>query len=107
MKNEGAVVKENAQANFEDALARVVTQKKMSARRQDELMAKILAVKSNDASAIAAAEWDIAVSASAEDSSVVTVDLVAHYIVSNEEASDTMTVNFAAANSLIKNASQS
>ena len=86
----------------------MVTQKKMSARRQDELMTKILAVKSNDASAIAAAEWDITVSAeNNDDSSEVTVDLVAHYVISNEDASDTMTVNYAAANSLIKNACQS
>ena len=78
----------------------------MSARRQDELMTKILAVKSNDASAIPTAEWDIYVSASEDDSSEITVDLVAHYIISNEEASDTMTVNYVAANSLIKNSSQ-
>lgn len=106
MKNEAAVVKENAQATFEDALARVVGQKKMSERRQGELMAKILMVKSNDASAIAAAEWDIAVSASEDGSSQISVDVVAHYIISNEDASDTMTVNYAAANSLIKNASK-
>ena len=78
----------------------------MSARRKDELMAKILAVKSNDASGIATTEWKISVSASKNDSSEITVDLVAHYIISNKEASDTMTVNYVAANSLIKNSSQ-
>ena len=63
-------------------------------------------VKDNDATAVAGAEWDIAVTASADDSYLLTVDLVAHYILSNEEQSDTMTVNYAAANSLIKNANK-
>lgn len=69
-------------------------------------MAKIMKVKDNDATAVAGAEWDIAVTASADDSTLLTVDLVAHYILSNEEQSDTMTVNYAAANSLIKNANK-
>ena len=56
----------------------------MSARRQDELMTKILAVKSNDASGIATTEWDITVKASENDRSEIIVDLVAHYIISNE-----------------------
>ena len=78
----------------------------MSELHKDNIMSKIIQVKSGETSAIAATEWDITVKASENDRSEIIVDLVAHYIISNEEASDTMTVSYATANSLITNASQ-
>ena len=87
-------------------LAYEVTQKTMSELHKDNIMSKIMQVKSNETSSIAATEWDITVKALEDDSSEIIVDLIAHYIISNEEASDTMMVSYATANSLITNASQ-
>lgn len=70
-------------------------------------MAKILKVKSGDLQATAGIEHNIKVIASdAGGSSDMKVDVVVHYIVSNENESDKMFVYYAAANSLIQNASE-
>ena len=59
----------------------------MSELRRDELMDKITKVKDGDATAFAGPEWNIKISPN-DDSSEVTVDLVAHYIVPNEDQAD-------------------
>ena len=76
----------------------------MSEDRRDELLAKITKVASNDAAAFAGTESDIKVSQD-EESGNIAIDLIAHWIQSNEDEPDKMLVNYAAAKSTIKNAS--
>lgn len=102
LKNAGSVIKVNAQQNFEDGLATAFDNGKVSESRRDELLAKIMKVKDSDHTAFAGAEWSIQLTADENDTSSIEVDLLAHYIVSNENEPDTMTVNYAAAKSTIK-----
>ena len=67
-------------------------------------MAKIMKVKSNDLTAFAGAEWSIQLTADESDTSNIEMDLVAHYIVSDEDNSENMIVNYGAALATIKNA---
>ena len=76
----------------------------MSENRQKELMSKIMKVKSNDLTAVADAEWDIKLTSDENDTSCILVDLVTHYIISNENEPEKMTVNYAAVKSTINNA---
>ena len=106
-KNIDNAIKDNAEGTFEDSLGLNLKQGKMTQLRYDELMAKILKVKSGDLQATAGIEHNIKVIASdAGGSSDMKVDVVVHYIVSNENESDKMFVYYAAANSLIQNASE-
>ena len=104
LKNAGSVVKMTAQQTFEDALATALKNGKVSENRRDELLAKIMKVKDTDHTAFAGAEWSINLTADENDTSSIEVDLVAHYIVSNKNEPDTMTVNYAAAKTIIKSA---
>ena len=104
LKNAGSVIKMTAQQTFEDALATALKNGKVSENRRDELLAKIMKVKDTDHTAFAGAEWSIQLTADENDTSSIEVDLLAHYIVSNENEPDTMTVNYAAAKTTIKSA---
>ena len=104
LKNAGSVIKMTAQQNFEDGLATALKNGKVSENRRDELLAKIMKVKDTNHTAFAGAEWSIDLTADENDTSSIEVDLLAHYIVSNENEPDTMTVNYAAAKTTIKSA---
>ena len=103
-KNDEKVIKLNAQENFEDALALNLKHNKISQQRMNELIEKIIKVKSNDQQAYVGTESGIKVIAQGADDMIV--DLVVHYIVSNESEPDKMIVKYAAAYSRIKNASE-
>ena len=106
LKNAGSVIKVTAQQNFEEGLAAALKHGKVSENRRDELLAKIMKVKDSDHTAYAGAEWSIQLTADENDTSSIEVDLLAHYIVSNEYVPDTMTVNYAATKTTIKNATK-
>ena len=68
-------------------------------------MEKIIKVIANDLTASTSTEYDIRVYPTEENRADLVVDLIVHYIVSNEDEPDKMTVNYAAAFSFIKNVS--
>ena len=103
LKNDGAVVKQQATPAFEEACGLAVKHGKMSEARREELLAKIARVASNDAAAFAGTESDITVSQDGAGGDIA-IDVLAHWIQSNEEEPDKMLVHYAAAVSTIKNA---
>ena len=98
------MVKQQATPAYEAACGLAVKHGKMSEGRREELLAKIARVASNDATAFAGTESDIAVSQGGASGDIA-IDVVAHWIISNEDQSDEMMIHYAAAVGTIKNAS--
>ena len=79
LKNDGAVVKQQATPAYEEACGLAVKHGKMSEARREELLAKIARVASNDAAAFAGTESDVKVSQDGASGDIA-VDVVAHWI---------------------------
>ena len=76
---------------------------KMTQERKEQLLEKIIKVASNDVTAFAGTESDIKVSKNEENGDIV-IDLVAHFMKTDENDQDRMNISYAAAKSTIKNA---
>ena len=103
VKNDGGVVKIHAVQAYEESLGLAVRHGKMSAERKGELLAKIERVACNDATAFAGVESDIRVATNSESGEIV-IDMVAHFMKTDEDRPDYMNVSYAAANCTIANA---
>ena len=77
----------------------------MTEERKDELLEKILKVVNNDTTAFAGVERDIRVVKDSKSGDIV-IDMVAHFIKTDENEPDRMNVSYACAKSVIKNASR-
>ena len=104
VKNDSGVVKQKAQQTYEETFALAVKQGKMTQERADELLAKIIKVASNDATVFAGVEQDIKVVRD-NDSGDIVVDMVVHFIMTDENENDKLNFSYATCNSTIKNAS--
>ena len=76
---------------------------KMTEARKAELLAKVKKIADNDATAFAGVESDIKVTSDAASGDLM-IDMVVHYMASDEDAGDRMNVSYAAAKCTIKNA---
>ena len=103
VKNDGGVVKIHARQAYEESLALAVRHGKMTGARKEELLAKIERVASNDATAFAGTESDIKVTKNSKNGEIV-IDMVAHFMKTDEDRPDYMNVSYAAANCAIANA---
>ena len=75
----------------------------MSELRKQQLLARIAKVASNDPEAPNDTISDIKVSRSNNANGDIEIDFVAHFMKTNEQEPDRMTVSYAAAKSIIKN----
>ena len=102
------MIKERANANYEEVFSLAVRHGKMTEDRKAELLAKIDKVQSNDDSAHAGYEMGIRVylddSAGSSDREII-VDLGAHCIMTDEDEADHMEVCYATSKSYLKKAS--
>ena len=103
VKNDSGVVKQKAQQTYEETFALAVKQGKMTQERADELLAKVIKVASNDATVFAGVEQDIKVVRD-NDSGDIIVDMVVHFIMTDENENDKLNFSYASCNSNIKNA---
>ena len=103
MKNDSGVVKSKAQQTYEETFALAVKQEKMTQERSDELLAKVIKVASNDATVFAGVEQDIRVVRD-KDSGDIVVDMVVHFLMTDENENDKLNFSYASCNSTIKNA---
>ena len=103
VKNDGGVVKTHARQSYEESLGLAVRQGKMAPERKAELLAKIDRVASNDVTVFAGTESDIRVARNSESGEVV-IDMVAHFMKTDEDRPETMNVSYAAAYCSIHNA---
>ena len=104
VKNDSGVVKQQAQQTYEETFALAVKQGKMTQERADELLAKVIKVASNDATVFAGVEQDIKVVRD-NDSGDIIIDMVVHFIMSDENENNKLNFSYASCNSTIKNAS--
>ena len=81
-----------------------VNQGKMTEERKAEMLEKIEKIASNDATVFAGTESDIRVTKDS-DSGELVIDMVAHFMKTNEDKPDEMHVSYASAVSKIKHAS--
>ena len=77
---------------------------KMTERRRDELLAKVIQISVNDLCAFDGTESDIFLTQDSENRNIF-IDLVAHFMQSDEEQPELMNVSYAAAKCTIKNPS--
>ena len=103
MKNDGGVVKIHANQTYKQVFELAVRHGKMTEARKGELLDKIAKVACNDITAFAGTESDIIVSKNEESGDIV-VDMVAHFIKTDQEREDYMNVSYAAAKCFIQNA---
>ena len=103
MKNDGGVVKIHANQTYKQVFELAVRHGKMTEARKGELLDKIAKVACNDITAFAGTESDIIVSKNEESGDIV-VDMVAHFIKTDQEREDYMNVSYAAAKCSIENA---
>lgn len=81
-----------------------VNQGKMTEERKAEMLEKIEKIATNDAAVFAGTESDIRVTKDS-DSGELVIDMVAHFMKTDEDKPDYMHVSYAAALSKIKHAS--
>ena len=77
---------------------------KMTQQRKDELLTKITQVANNDVATLAGVEKDIRVVKSNENGEII-IDMVVHFIKTDENAPELINVSYAAALARIQNAS--
>ena len=90
---------------YEEIFDLAIKHGKMSEERKEELLAKIAKVASNDTTAFAGTDSGIKVYLNNENGYIV-IDMVAHFIKTDENEPDRMNVSYACAKSVIKNASR-
>ena len=103
VKNDGGVVKIHARQAYEESLALAVRHGKMTGARKEELLAKIERVASNDATAFAGTESDIKVTKNSKNGEIV-IDMVAHYMRTDNDRPNLMHVSYTTALGVIRNA---
>ena len=103
VKNDSGVIKKHAKQTYEEVFGLAIRHGKMTEKRREQLLAKIVKIASNDATAFAGVEQDITLAKDNEAGTII-IDMVAHFMVSDEDLPDQMNVSYAAAKSIIKNA---
>ena len=76
----------------------------MTQERKQELIAKIERVANNDISVFSGVDSDIKIKKSSTDGEIV-IDMVVHFMKTDEDETERMNVSYAACKSTIKNAS--
>ena len=105
VKNDAGVAKQHAVHSYEEQFRLAIRHGKMTEARKAELLAKVKKIADNDATAFAGVESDIKVTSDAASGDLM-IDMVVHYMASDEDAADRMNVGYAAAYCTIKNATK-
>lgn len=104
VKNDGGVLKQAAVQTYEEAFDLAIRHGKMTEERKQELLAKIERVSNNDISVFSGVDSDIKIRKNNNDGEIV-IDMVVHFMKTDENEADRMNVSYAACKSIIKNAS--
>ena len=106
VKNDGGVLKQTAVQTYEEAFDLAIKHGKMTEERKQELIAKIERVANNDITVFSGVDSDIKVKKDDTNGEIV-IDMVVHYMLSDENDADRMNLSYAACKATIKNATTS